>query len=187
MKTRFHVTDTSLHGLRVVERIRIGDRRGYLERVFCSSELRVAGWTGPVAQINHTLTTDRGSVRGMHFQHPPSAEEKLVICMRGSIYDVAVDLRAGSATFLRWHGEELSSENGRAMLIPRGFAHGFQAMKSEVELLYIHSAPYDPAAEGGVHPADPRLGIEWPLPITNLSSRDAGHPPLSASYAGIRL
>ena len=106
----------------------MGDARGFLSRLFCAEELRAAGWTGPIAQINHTHTARKGTVRGMHFQYPPHAEMKLVSCLRGEVWDVAVDIRAGSQTFLRWHAEILSADNGRALLIPQGFAHGFQAL-----------------------------------------------------------
>ncbi len=187
MKPRFQFADTALPGLRVVERVQIGDARGYLERIFCSADLREVGWKEPVAQINRTFTAGAGSVRGLHFQHPPYAEMKLVVCLRGHVFDVAVDLRTGSETFLRWHAEELSASNGRAMLIPQGFAHGFQALTGEVEMLYLHSAAYEAAAEGGVHPEDPRLSVAWPRPISNLSARDLGHPLLEPAFEGIRL
>jgi dTDP-4-dehydrorhamnose 3,5-epimerase len=165
---RLSITDLPLAGLKRVERQRLGDARGFLARIFCADELRAAGWTGPVAQINHTCTARRGTVRGMHFQHPPHAEIKLVSCIRGEVFDVAVDIRAGSKTFLRWHGEHLSADNGRALLIPQGFAHGFQALSDDAELIYCHSAPYNAAAEGGLHPQDPRLAIDWSLPVAEL-------------------
>ena len=115
---RFTAIDLPLSGLKRVERQNLGDARGFLSRLFCADELAAAGWRKPVAQINQTVTTRRGAVRGMHFQRPPHAEMKLVTCLRGAIFDVAVDLRKGSPTFLRWHAEELSSENRRALLIP---------------------------------------------------------------------
>lgn len=184
---RFEVTDTRLSGLRVVHRRRIGDERGFLARVFCSDELGDAGWRKPIAQINHTLTRKRGTVRGLHFQYPPHAEMKLVTCIRGVVWDVAVDLRVGSATFLQWHAEELSAENGCALLIPEGFAHGFQAVTASCELLYLHSASYAPDVEAGIHPQDERLAIAWPLPISEISPRDASLPTCSAGFEGIRL
>jgi dTDP-4-dehydrorhamnose 3,5-epimerase len=110
---------------------------------------------------------------------------KLVTCIRGEVWDVAVDVRAGSPTFLQWHAERLSPENGRALLLPEGFAHGFQALTDEAELLYCHSAPYVPGAEGGLNPRDPRLEIAWPLAITDMSARDAQHPLLDANFAGL--
>lgn len=185
--TRFVVADTPLAGLKTVQRLRIGDARGFLSRIFCADELREAGWTDAVAQINHTLTERRGTVRGMHFQRAPHAECKLVSCLRGEVWDVAVDLRPQSPTFLQWHAVPLSADNGRALLIPRGFAHGFQAMSDGVELLYCHSAAYTASAEGGLHPLDPRLRIAWPLPVAELSARDAAHPPVGDDFEGVSV
>lgn len=185
MSGRFRLAETSVPGLRVIERVRLEDRRGYLQRLFCADELGDAGWTGPIAQVNHTCTHAEGTVRGMHYQHPPHADAKLVLCLRGAVFDVAVDLRAGSATRFRWHAETLTQENGRALLIPMGFAHGFQALVPDVELLYLHSAPHVAAAEDGIHPVDPALEIRWPLPVVGLSERDRNHPPLTAEFPGI--
>ena len=179
--SRLDITDTPLAGVKVVQRERIGDHRGFLSRMFSADELAPAGWRKPVAQINHTYTQRRGTVRGMHFQRAPYAEVKLVSCVRGAVWDVAVDLHAGSPGFLRWHAEELTAENGRALLIPEGFAHGFQALTDDCEIVYLHTAAYAPEAQGGLRPDDPRLAIAWPLPITDMSSRDRTHPLLGAS------
>ena len=168
-----------------VDRLRVGDHRGFLARLYCAEEFAAAGAALSIAQINHTQTRKRGAVRGMHFQRPPHAEAKLVSCVRGRVFDVAVDLRAGSPTFLHWHGETLSEENGRALFIPRGFAHGFQACSDDCELVYLHSAPYRPEAEGAVHALDPRLAIAWPQPIEEMSARDQAHPFLPTDYPGI--
>jgi dTDP-4-dehydrorhamnose 3,5-epimerase len=183
--SRFTVTDLPLQGLKRVERQRLGDSRGFLTRLFCAKELAQAGWVDPIAQINHTLTQKRGSVRGMHYQTPPHAEMKLVTCLRGEVWDVAVDLRAGSPTFLHWHAERLSADNANALLIPHGFAHGFQALTDNVELLYCHSAAYNADAEAGLHPEDKRLAITWPLSIEEMSARDAAHPPLPLESEGV--
>ncbi len=121
----------------------------------------------------------------MHFQRPPQAEMKLVSCVRGAVWDVAVDLRAGSPTLLHWHAVELSADNGHAMLIPEGFAHGFQALTDDVELIYCHSAPYSADAEGGLNPLDPRVAIVWPLAIAALSARDSAHALLPPSFEGL--
>lgn len=185
--SRFIAVDLPLSGLKRVERQRLGDARGFLARLFCAEELSVAGWNKPIAQINQTYTARRGIVRGMHFQSPPHAEMKLVSCLRGGVWDVAVDVRAGSATFLHWHAEHLSAENGCALLIPEGFAHGFQALTDDVDLLYCHSAAYAATAEGGLNPTDPKLAIAWPLPIAELSPRDAQHPLLNDQFAGLAL
>lgn len=184
---RFEFRQTPLAGLVAVRRLPRGDARGSLERLFCAGELAGAGWTGPVSQINRTLTAVPGTVRGMHFQHPPQAEMKLVSCLAGEVYDVAVDIRAGSPTFLRWHAELLSAENHTSLLIPEGFAHGFQTRTPDVEMLYLHSAPYAPGAEGGLNPRDPRLAIAWPDPVALLSERDAGHAFLDATFQGVIL
>jgi len=185
--SRFTVTDLPLAGLKLVERQRLGDSRGFLSRLFCAEELSAAGWIKPIAQINHTCTAMRGTVRGMHFQRPPHAEMKLVTCIRGEVWDVALDVRANSPTFLHWHAERLSADNGRALLIPEGFAHGFQALTDDVELLYCHSAAYIPDAEAGMNPLDVRLAIAWPLPVTELSARDAAHPLIETGFEGVRL
>jgi len=185
MSRRLVVEDTPLSGLKRVRRLPLGDARGFLVRLFCADELRDAGWRVPVAQINQTRTRERGSVRGMHYQRPPHAETKLVHCLRGEVFDVAVDLRRGSPTFLRWHAERLSEENGVALLIPAGFAHGLQTLAGDVDMLYCHSAAYAPAAEAGLHPRDPRLAIDWPLPIAALSPRDDAHAFVGADFDGV--
>jgi dTDP-4-dehydrorhamnose 3,5-epimerase len=181
----FNVTPTGLPGLLCVQRPRLADARGFISRLYCAAEFAGFGWRGPVAQINHSYTRLRGTVRGLHFQHPPHGEDKLVSCLRGEVFDVAVDLRHGSPTLLRWHGERLSASNGRALLIPRGFAHGFQALDDDCELLYLHSSPYVQQSEGAVNVREPRLGIAWPLPIAELSARDAAHPYLDGGFSGI--
>lgn len=173
-----------LDGLVRLTRQRLADPRGHFSRLFCADTLGAA-WPGPIAQINHSHTARRGTVRGLHFQHPPHAEAKLVSCLHGRVFDVAVDLRAGSPTFLHWHGEVLDAELGTALLIPRGFAHGFQALSDGAELLYCHSAAYNPQAEGGLAPLDPRLAIAWPLPPVELSARDLQHPPIRADFQGL--
>ena len=183
--SRFAICDLPLAGLKRVVREKRGDSRGFLSRLFCADDLSAAGWRKPVSQINQTVTSRRGTVRGLHFQGPPHAEIKLVSCLRGAVWDVAVDLRSGSPTFLAWHAEELSAENGAALLIPEGFAHGFQALTDECELLYLHSAPYAPLAEGGINPRDPAVGVAWPLPISELSPRDEGHPMLTDRFTGV--
>ncbi|MCX5829427.1 MAG: dTDP-4-dehydrorhamnose 3,5-epimerase [Deltaproteobacteria bacterium] len=187
MSSRFIIAENAFSGLKIIERRRIEDTRGYLERLFCAEALAKAGWDKPIAQINHTSTTCRGTVRGMHFQHPPNAEMKLVMCLKGEIFDVAVDLRAGSPTFLKWHGETLSADNGLTLLIPKGFAHGFQTLSHDVEMLYFHSSVYTPETEGGVHPMDSKLAIQWPIEITEISARDAAHSWITDNLHGVKL
>lgn len=185
MSGRFTITATAIPGVQVVERKPVGDDRGFLARLFCTSELAAAGWLRPIAQVNHTFTGVRGTVRGMHFQHPPHAEMKLVICIRGAIYDVAVDLRRGSPTFLEHHAQMLSAENNQALLIPEGCAHGFQTLTGDVEIIYLHSAPYAATAEGGLSPLDSRLDIKWPLSVAAISKRDAAHPAVTGDFKGV--
>lgn len=181
------VTDTPIDGLKLVGRERFEDDRGFLSRIFCAEDLAAAGWTSTIAQINHTRTRGKGAVRGMHYQMPPHAEMKLVTCFRGKIWDVAVDIRSGSPTFLRWHAEILSEDNYRSLLIPEGFAHGFQVLTEDVEMLYLHSSSYHRESEGGLNPLDERLGIDWPLPVSLLSERDKSHAAISEGFEGVRL
>ncbi len=176
-----------LSGLRLVERSSVTDGRGALTRLFCAQELAQAGWRQPVAQINHSWTAKGGTVRGMHFQYPPYAEMKIVTCLRGAIWDVAVDVRSESPTFLHWHAEELSAVNNRALVIPEGFAHGFQTLVDDCELIYLHSKAYAPEAEAGFNPKDSKLSISWPLAIAKLSSRDAQLPMLHHQFKGVKL
>lgn len=185
--SRLVVIDTPLAGLKLVERQHLGDSRGFLARLFCAEELASAGWRRPIAQINYTSTQKLGTVRGMHFQYPPHAEMKLVTCLRGAIFDVAVDLRTGSPTFLQWHAEELSAANRRALLIPEGFAHGFQALSDDCELVYLHTAAHHPESEGGLNPLDSALSIAWPHTVSEISAKDAGRPLLNAQFEGVLL
>ena len=183
--SRFTIADLRLSGLKRITREPLVDSRGILMRMFCAEELASAGWTKHIAQINYTCTSKRGTVRGLHYQLAPHAEMKLVSCLKGEIWDVAIDLRAGSPTFLQWHAERLSADNHNALLIPEGFGHGFQALSDDVELLYLHTAPYSAPAERGIHPEDTALGITWPLPIGSLSSRDATHPHVDTHFKGL--
>lgn len=184
--TKLSITPTPLAGLVRVQRTCIEDSRGFFSRFFCADTLRAAGFDAPVAQMNHTSTRHRGTVRGLHFQHPPHAEIKIVNCLRGEVFDVAVDLRRGSSTFLRWHAEILSADNHASLLIPRGFAHGFQTLTDDCELIYLHSTAYAPGSEGALNALDPGLGIGWPLAVTDMSARDRTHPPLAPGFEGIR-
>ncbi len=185
MSARFDIFETSLGGLRILQRRPVGDHRGYLERMYCAHELETLLSRKSVSQINHSLTQKAGTVRGMHFQYPPHAETKIVSCLAGEVFDVAVDLREGSPTFLQWHGEILSSENHRSLLIPEGFAHGFQTLRYDCEMLYLHTAPWTPGSEGGLQPGDPALNIQWPQPITEISPRDSAFALVTPEFAGV--
>lgn len=160
------------------------DHRGLFERIYCAQELKTIGHTKMFAQINHSITAHKGAIRGMHFQRPPKAEIKIVKCLVGAVFDVMVDLRRVSSTFGKWHGETLSADNMKMMYIPEGFAHGFQALEEHSELLYLHTESYSAEHEGGVRFDDPSLGIDWPLPVTDISERDRGFPLLKEPVAG---
>jgi dTDP-4-dehydrorhamnose 3,5-epimerase len=187
VSSRFEISDTLLEALKVIRRKPVGDHRGYLERLFCTEDLcRLMNGT-VIRQINHTVTAKRGAVRGMHFQFQPHAESKIVSCLRGEVFDVAVDVRSGSKTFLHWHAEVLSGSNHTSLFVPEGFAHGFQTLTEECEMLYFHTAPWHPGAEGGLNPRDPALNIAWPITVTEVSARDASHPMLTNEFAGVTL
>jgi len=181
------INTTPISGVLTVDTAPVGDHRGSLTRCFCIAELEPILKSRIVQQINHTRTTSVGSIRGMHFQHYPNAEMKLIRCLKGRVWDIAVDLRSDSCTFLQWHAEELSETNLRMMVIPEGCAHGFQVLEPNSELLYLHTAKYERASEGAVRYSDPRLAIPWPLPVTDLSERDKSHPLLSQAFTGLTV
>jgi dTDP-4-dehydrorhamnose 3,5-epimerase len=185
--SRFTISDLPLAGAKKIQRQELGDSRGYLSRLFCAEELAQAGWHEPVAQINQTFTSKAGTVRGLHYQVAPFPEMKLVMCIQGAIWDVLVDLRVNSPTFLQWHAETLSAENKAGLIIPEGFAHGFQTLSDEVTLLYCHSEFHHAEAEAGISVLDSKLNISWPLPITVMSERDKLHPRISPQFAGMIL
>ena len=167
-------TETKLAGAFVVELERREDERGWFARMFCQREFGEHGLNPILVQGNVAFNRRRGTLRGMHFQFPPSAEAKYVRCTRGAILDVLVDLRPESTTFLEHVAVELNEENGRGVLIPKRFAHGYQVLRDDTETTYLVDEFYDPAAEGGLHHDDPALGITWPLPIAEISPKDEG-------------
>ena len=185
MSVRFEIEPTAIEGVAVVRRQPLTDERGLLVRLFCDETFAALGLMSAVRQINQSQTRQRGTIRGMHFQYPPDVEGKFVTCLKGEIFDVAVDLRRSSSTFLEWHGQLLSEQNFESLFIPPGCAHGFQAMTDDCELLYLHSAPYRPESEGAVNALDPAISITWPLAVTSMSDRDRGHPHLTAAFEGI--
>lgn len=179
------VTATQIPGAMVVEQLPFQDNRGAFGRLFCEKSLVETLGARHIVQINHSRTRAIGAVRGMHFQHAPHAEMKMVRCLKGRVWDVVLDLRANSPTFLQWHAEELSPETAKMLVIPEGCAHGFQVLEADSELLYLHSALYEPKAEGAVRFDDPLVNIAWPLPVTDLSQRDKEHALLSNDFAGL--
>lgn len=176
-----------LKGIWIIETEFFQDRRGKFARLFCQNELREIHRGRPIEQVNYSLTLKKGMVRGIHFQHPPKAEVKLIRCLHGTIFDVMVDLRRNSPTFLQWFGEILSRENMKMVYIPEGFAHGFQALEENCEMLYLHTEFYSPLHDGGLRYDDPRIGIEWPLEVTEVSERDRHHPLLTSEFSGITV
>ncbi|MBE3143844.1 MAG: dTDP-4-dehydrorhamnose 3,5-epimerase [Planctomycetes bacterium] len=180
--------ELELPGAYVIEAEPIRDSRGFLARIFSQDEFAQIGFRDKIVQMNHTSTLAAGIVRGMHYQMPPFAECKVVKCIRGRVFDVVVDIRAGSETFLKWTAVEISEENMNMMYVPRGFAHGFQSLVDRCELIYLHTAPYAKDAERGLRTDDPELSIKWPLPITYQSDRDLGHPLIDPRhFKGVTL
>ena len=177
---------TPLAGLVEIEQSAVIDARGRFTRLFCEQAFAPIRPHLHFTQINWSHTQGRGSLRGLHYQKPPAAEAKLIRCLRGRVYDVAVDVRADSPTFLRWHAVELAEDNNRAFFLPEGFAHGFQALTDEAQLLYLHTAPWAPDCEAGLRYDDPLLAIAWPLPVAQVSARDQAHPLIAPGFAGIR-
>jgi dTDP-4-dehydrorhamnose 3,5-epimerase len=179
------ILDTPLAGLKVVQSAPHRDARGAFVRLFCAQELHPLLAHRQIVQINHSSTTQAGVVRGMHFQRPPHAEMKMVRCLHGRVWDVAVDLRVGSPTFLQWHAQELARDDAQMLVVPEGFAHGFQSLEPDSELLYLHTASYHQPSDDGLRHDDPRLAISWPLPPQDLSPRDLSHPLLDTDFTGI--
>lgn len=176
---------TPLSGLYEVQLTPTGDARGRFTRLFCEQELTAIRAGLHFTQVNLSETRGRGTIRGMHYQAPPAAEAKLIRCLRGRVHDVVVDVRTGSPTFLHRHAIELADDNDRAIFIPEGFAHGFQALTEEADLLYMHTVPWTPDLEHGLRHDDPRLGIDWPLPVTMLSERDRGYRLIDDDFRGV--
>jgi len=173
-------------GLYLIESERIMDGRGFFSRLYCMDAMKDVCYKDLV-QINTSFTKSHGSVRGMHFQRPPYSEKKIVYCLSGACFDVAVDLRKNSSTYLRWFGQILSADNNRAMLIPEGFAHGFQTLTDDVRMLYFHTEFYTPEAEGRLHYLDPAVAINWPEPIGFVSEKDRSCAYITDSFEGIEL
>jgi len=180
-------TETSLAGAYLITVAPRNDDRGWFARTYDKQLFSQIGHTDDWVQMNHSMTRQTGAVRGMHFQHAPQAEIKLVRCIAGRVFDVIVDLRADSPTFLTWFGTELSAENREMLYIPKGFAHGFQTLTDDCQLVYCHSAYYAPDCEGAICYNDPKISIQWPLPVTDLSERDATHPLLDDRFVGLTV
>ena len=176
---------TPLEGSYLIELKPFTDERGWFSRYYCKDLFAQIGHDKEWLQMNHSFTRKKGTLRGMHFQLAPFREIKMVRCIAGVVYDVIIDLRKDSATFLQWFGAEISAANREMIYIPEGFAHGFQCLTDNCELLYHHSAIYQPGHEGGIRYDDPAISINWPLPVEELSERDANHPYLTTQFKGI--
>lgn len=174
------ILPTTVAGVVIVETLPNRDERGFFYRAFCQQELAPVLGSRKIEQINLSHTAKVGTIRGMHFQRSPHAEMKLIRCIQGKVWDVALDLRKNSATYLRWHAVELSAENCNMFVIPEGCAHGFQVLESASELLYLHTASYMPEFEDGVRFDDPSAAIPWPLPVAEISEKDRSYSLLQS-------
>jgi dTDP-4-dehydrorhamnose 3,5-epimerase len=175
---KFH--QTTLKDAMLIDLERRGDDRGFFARTFCVDEFAANGLPTEFVQQNTSYSANKGTLRGMHFQRAPHAEDKLIRCLRGAIVDIIIDLRPGSPTYLKWEAFELNDENKRQLLVPKGFGHGFQTVSDHVEVTYLVSAKYTPSAEGGVRWNDAAFGIKWPLAPTDMSDKDKTWPDYKA-------
>lgn len=179
--------EAPLAGVYIIELEPFQDERGLFIRTFCQKEFAKIGFQKPIVQFNHSVTRKTGTIRGMHYQLPPSCETKIIRCVQGEVFDVMVDIRAGSPTFMRWHGVELSKDNFRMVYIPEGFAHGFQTLSDDAEVIYHHSAFYCPEFESGLKSDDPALAIQWPLSVASISPKDQNYPLIDDNFKGIEI
>lgn len=177
-------TETKLKGSYIIETIPLKDSRGYFERIFCENIFEKVGLKKRIVQINHSSTIEKGVVRGMHFQKSPYAETKIIKCIKGSVFDIIVDIRKGSKTFLEWTCVELNPENNKMIFIPEGFAHGFQTLKENTELLYFHTEFYEKEAEAGLNILDKQINIQLPLTISGISKKDSNYKFINDNFKG---
>jgi dTDP-4-dehydrorhamnose 3,5-epimerase len=187
MGRRMKFVEAPLAGAYVIELEPFLDERGLFARTFCQKEFARIGFHKQIVQINHSVTRQKGTIRGMHYQLPPACEIKIIRCVQGTVFDVMVDLRTGSPTFMQWYGVELSKDNMRMVYIPEGFAHGFQTLTDNAELIYHHSAFYSPEYEHGLRCDDPALVINWPLPGGAISPKDQSYPLIDNNFKGIEI
>ncbi len=163
------------------------DDRGWFSRYFCKREFESIGHTDEFVQFNHSFNAVKGTIRGMHYQHPPHTEVKLIRCVSGAVYDVIVDIRQNSPTFMQWFGVKLSEENKKMIYVPAGFAHGFQTLTDGAQLLYHHTEFYVPGHEGAIRYNDALLNIEWPLEATVISDKDNNYADLTNEFKGVAV
>lgn len=182
---KFNIRSTPLKDAVVVESKPFHDHRGAFSRLFCRNELSSFIGNRQIVNINLSTTLKIGVVRGLHYQKVPSQEMKLVRCLRGAVFDVIVDLREDSATFLQWYGLELSENDEQMIVVPEGFAHGFQVLKENSEVLYFSTEFYSPGCESGLRYNDPALDIQWPLPVSEISEKDMSYSLVDHSFSGM--
>ena len=187
MGKKLNIINTELNGVYIIEPIIHEDSRGLFSRVFCNDELKEIFKNNSIKQVNHSITYKKGTVRGMHFQYSPDSEIKLIKCIKGKILDIVVDIRKNSPTFLKSYSIELSENNKKMIYISEGFAHGFQTLEDDVELLYFHSNTYVPNNEGALNIKDPILNIKLPLDIIEISNRDKEHSFIDSDFKGIEI
>jgi dTDP-4-dehydrorhamnose 3,5-epimerase len=180
-------TGTQLDGARQIDLDRREDERGFFARIWCRQELAAQGLDPDIAQESLSFNRHRGTVRGLHFQRPPHEETKIVRCTRGAIFDVIVDRRPRSASYLRWQGFELTAENRKALYVPKGFAHGFQTLTDNAEIIYQISEFYAPNSAGGYRYDDVAFGIAWPLAVTVISERDLSWPAFKSNISALPI
>jgi dTDP-4-dehydrorhamnose 3,5-epimerase len=179
--------ETPLKGSYVVELAPFRDERGLFARTFCKKEFKKINHGKEFVQINHSATLQKGSIRGLHYQVPPGCEIKLIRCVKGKVFDVIVDIRNDSSTFLDYFAVELSEQNMKMIYVPEGFAHGFQTLAPNSQLIYHHSNYYSPADERAIRYDDPLIGIKWPLKPSVVSQKDQSYDLLDHQFAGITL
>ncbi len=179
--------ETEIKGLFTIEVEPFEDHRGKFYRIYCKNELKGIGYGKEIVQINQSLTKKKGTIRGMHFQYPLKAETKIIKCLKGSVYDVVIDLRNKSPTYLNWHSVLLSADNMKMLYIPEGFAHGFQTLEDNSELLYFHTELYSPDYESGIRYDDPKIDIKWPLEIADISERDRSFNLIDNDFRGLTI
>jgi dTDP-4-dehydrorhamnose 3,5-epimerase len=175
-------TETPLSGAYIIDLEKRGDDRGFFARAFCEKEFGVHGLATNFVQINNSLSAERGTLRGMHYQLAPKAETKVVRCIRGALFDVIVDLRRESPSFCQSFGTELTSENRRMLYVPKGFGHGFVTLADDTEAFYLVDEFYAPEQERGLRWNDPKFAIEWPIAPTTISDKDRNHRDFDASW-----
>jgi len=184
---KFNVITEVFNGVKLIETNPIKDERGYFQRLFCLDELKEIGLSKNIVNINHSLTKRAGSIRGLHYQLQPFSETKIVKCIKGAILDVAIDIRKNSPTFLQYFATELTEKNNRILFIPEGFAHAFQSLTNDTEIIYFVTNYYSKKHESGLNPFDTRINIAWALECTDISEKDKNAKFIDNNFIGIDL